>query len=125
MYIKRKPRKTKKPRNRKSPRKYLVDQFDFDASGEKILSVSCYEEEINAIDNPSNKIQTKSRLANMKIGGKNVKMLINLGAYATWDVPLIKYLPKGAVVEKSSRKFKMYTKSTMSARRWSSKNLPN
>ena len=97
MYIKRKPRKTKKPRNRKSPHKYSVDQFDFDESGEKILSVSCYEEEINATDNPSNKIQTKSLLAIMKIGGKNVKMLIDLGAYASWDVLLIKYLRKGAV----------------------------
>ena len=102
-----------------------MDQFDFDESGEKILSVSCYEEEINAIDNPSNKIQTKSRLANMKIGGKNVKMLIDLGAYASWGVLLIKYLPKGAVVEKSSHTLKMYTKSIMSAHRWSSKNIPN
>ena len=74
---KKKPRKTKKPRNRKPPHKYLVDQFDFDESGEKILSVSCYEEEINAFDNPSNKIQTKSRLAIMKIAGKNVKILID------------------------------------------------
>ena len=102
-----------------------MHQFDFDESGEKILSVSCYEEEINAIDNPSNKIQTKSWLAIMKICGKNVKMLIDLGAYATWDVLLIKYLPKGAVVEKLSHTLKMYSKSTMSARRWSSKNLPN
>ena len=73
-----------------------MDQFDFDESGEKILSVSCYEEEINATGNPSNKIQTKSLLAIMKIGGKNVKMLIDLGAYA-YDVLLIKYLRKGAV----------------------------
>ena len=108
MYIKKKPRKTNKPRNRKPPHKYLVNQFDFKESGEKILSVSFYEEEINAIDNPSNKIQTESRLAIMKIGGKNVKMLIDLGAYASWDVLLIKYLPKGAVVEKLSHTLKMY-----------------
>ena len=106
------------------PHKYFVNQFDFDENGEKILSASSYEEEINAIDNPSNKIQTKSRRAIMKIGGKNVKMLIDSGAYASWNVLLIKYLPKGAVVEKSSHTLKMYSKSTMSARRWSSKNLP-
>ena len=50
---KKKPRKTKKPRNRKPPHKHSVNQFDFDESGEEILSVSCYEEDIIAIDNPS------------------------------------------------------------------------
>ena len=78
-----------------------MNQFDFEESGEKLLSVSCYEEEINAFDNLSNKIQTKSRLAIMKIGGKNVKILIDLGAYASLDVLLIQYLPKRVVVEKS------------------------
>ena len=53
---KKKPRKTKKPRHRKPPHRHSVNQFDFDESGEEILSVSCYEEEINTIDNPSNKI---------------------------------------------------------------------
>jgi len=77
-------------------------------SGEEILSASCYEEEINAIDNPSNKI-----LATMKIGGKSVKMLIDSGA--SCNVLPIKYLPKGTVVEKSSHTLKMYSKSTMSA----------
>ena len=114
-----------KPRNRKPPHKYLVNQFDFEETGEKILSVSFYEEEINAIDNPSNKIQRESRLAITKVGGKNVKMLIGLGAYASWDVLLIKYLPEGVVVEKLSHTLTMFSKSTMSARRWSSKNLPN
>ena len=46
----------KRPRNRKPPHKHSVNQFDFDDSEEEILSVSCYEEEINAIDSPSNKI---------------------------------------------------------------------
>ena len=98
----------KKPRNRKSPQKHSVNQFDFDESEEEILSVSCAEEEINAVDNHSNKI-----LATMKIGGKEVKMLIDSGAFC--NVLPIKYLPKGTVVEKSSHTLKMYSKSTMSA----------
>ena len=55
----------KKPRNRKPPQKHLVNQLDFDESAEEILSVSCTEEEINTVNNHSNKI-----LATMKIGGK-------------------------------------------------------
>ena len=62
-----KPGKTKKPRHRNPPLKHSVNQFDFDESGEEILSVSCYEEKINTIDNPSNKI-----LTTVKIGGKNL-----------------------------------------------------
>ena len=85
-----------------------MNQFDFDESGEEILSVSCYEEEINVIDNPSNKI-----LATMKIGGKSVRMLID--SAASCNVLPIKYLPKGTVVEKSSHTLKMYSKSPMSA----------
>ena len=65
----------KKPRNRKPPQKDSVNQLDFDESEEEILSVSCREEEINAVNNHSNKI-----LASMKIGGKEVKMLIDSGA---------------------------------------------
>ena len=83
-----------------------MNQFDFDESEEEILSVSCSEEEINAVDNHSNKI-----LATMKIGGKDVKMLIDSGA--SCNVLPIKYLPKGT--EKSSHTLKMYSKSTMSA----------
>ena len=105
---KKKSHKTKRPRNREPPHKHSVNQFDFDESGEEILSVSCYEGEINAIDNPSNKI-----LATMKIGGKSVKMLIDSGA--SCNVLPIKYLPKGTVVEKSSHTLKMYSKSTVSA----------
>ena len=105
---KKKPGKTKKPRHRKPPHKHSVNQFDFDGSGEDLFSVSCYEEEINAIDNLSNKI-----LATMKIGGKNVKTLIYSGA--SCNVLPIKYLPKGTVVEKSSHTLKMYSKSIMSA----------
>ena len=102
------PRKTKKPRYRKPPHKHSVNQFDFDESGEEILSVSCYEKEINTIDNPSDKI-----LATVMIGGKNVKMLIDSGA--SFNVLPIKYLPKGPVVEQSSHTLKMYSKSIMSA----------
>ena len=69
-----------------------MNQFDFDESEEEILSVSCSEEEINAVDNYSNKI-----LATMKIGGKDVKMLIDSGA--SCNVLPIKNLPKGTVVE--------------------------
>ena len=58
----------KKPRNRKPPQKHSVNQLDFDESEEEILSVSCREEEINVVNNHSNKI-----LATMKIGGKEVK----------------------------------------------------
>ena len=58
----------KKPRNRKPPQKHSVNQLDFDESEEEILSVSCREEEINAVNNRSNKI-----LATMKIGEKEVK----------------------------------------------------
>ena len=58
----------KKPRNRKPPQKHSVNQLDFDESEEEILSVSCREEEINAVNNHSNKI-----LATMKIGEKEVK----------------------------------------------------
>ena len=105
---KKKPHKTKKPGNRKPLQKHSVNQFDFDESEEEILSISCSEEEINAVDNHSNKI-----LATMKIGGKDVKMLIDSGA--SCNVLPIKYLPKGTVVEKSSHTLKMYSKSTMSA----------
>ena len=105
---KKKPHKTKKPRNRKPPQKHSVNQFDFHESEEEILSVSCSEEEINAVDNHSNKI-----LATMKIGGKDVKMLID--SRTSCNVLPIKYLPKGTVVEKSSHTLKMYSKSTMSA----------
>lgn len=85
-----------------------VNQFDFDESEGEILSVSCSQEEINAADNHPNKI-----LATMKIGGKDVKMLIDSGA--SCNVLPIKYLPKGTVVEKSSHTLKMYSRSTMSA----------
>ena len=43
--------KTKKPRNRKTPQKHSVKQFDFDESEEEISSVSCTKEEINPVDN--------------------------------------------------------------------------
>ena len=102
-----KPHKTKKPRNRKPLHKHSVNQFDFGESEEEILSVSCTEEEINVVDNNSNKILTI-----MKIGGKEVKMLIDSGA--SCNVLPSKYLPKGTVVEKSSHTLKMYSKSTMS-----------
>ena len=61
-----------------------MNQFDFDESEEEIVSVSYSEEEINAVDNHSNKI-----LATMKIGGKDVKMLIDSGA--SCNVLPIKY----------------------------------
>ena len=98
----------KKPRNRKPPQNHSVNQLDFDESEEEILSVSCREEEINAVNNHSNKI-----LATMKIGGKEVKnnMLIDSGTSCNF-LP-IKYLPKGTVVEKSSHTLKMYSKSNM------------
>ena len=102
------PRKTKKPRYRKPPHKHSVNQFDFYESGQEILSVSCYEKEINTIDNPLDKI-----LATVMLGGKNVKMLIDSGA--SFNVLPIKYLPKGPVVEQSSHTLKMYSKSIMSA----------
>ena len=100
--------KTKKPRNRKPPQKHSVNQLDFNESEEEISPVSCTKEEINAFDNHSNKI-----LATMKIGGKEVKVLID--SSASCSVLPIKYLPKGTVVEKSSRTLKMYSKSTISA----------
>ena len=102
-YHKKKPRETRKP-----PRKHSVNQFDCDESEEEILSVSCSEEEINTVDNHTNKI-----VATMKVGGKDVKMLIDSGA--SCNVLPINYLPKGTVVEKSSHTLKMYSKSTMSA----------
>ena len=105
---KKKPHKTKKPRNRKPSHEHSVNQFDFGESEEEILSVSCTEEEINTVDNHSNKV-----LATMKVGGKEVKMLIDSGA--SCNVLPIKYLHKGTVVENSSRTLKMYSKSTMSA----------
>ena len=105
---KKKPHKTKKPRNRKPPQKHSVNQFDFDESEAEILSVSWPKEEINAVHNHSNKI-----LATMKIGEKDMKMLIDSGL--SCNVLSIKYLPKGTVVEKSSQTLKMYSKSTMSA----------
>ena len=98
----------KKPYRTKKPRKHSVNQFDCDESEEEILSVSCSEEEINAVDNHTNKI-----VATMQVGGKDVKMLIDSGA--SWNVLPIKYLPKGTVVEQLSHTLKMYSKSTMSA----------
>ena len=105
---KKKPHKTKKPRNRKPSHKHSGNQFDFDESEEEILSVSGTEEEVNVVNNHSNKI-----LATMTIGGKEVKMLIDSGA--SCNVLPTKYLPKGSVVEKSSHTLKMYSKATMSA----------
>ena len=94
----------KKPQNRKPSQKHSVNQLDFDESEEDILSVSWGDEGINAVNNHSNKI-----LATMKIGGKEVKVLIDSGASCNF-LP-IKYLPKGTVVEKSSHTLKMYSKS--------------
>ena len=94
----------KKPRDRKPPQKLSVNQLNFDESEEEILSVSCREEEINAVNNHSNKI-----LATMKIGGKEVKVLIDSGA--SCNFLSIKYLPKGTAVEKSSHTLKMSSKS--------------
>ena len=65
----------KKPQNRKPLQKHSVNQFDFDESEEEILSISCTEEEIN-----------------MKIGGKEVKILIDSGASCI--VLPIKYFPE-------------------------------
>ena len=96
----------KKPQNRKPSQKHSVNQLDFDESEEDILSVSWGEEGINAVNNHSNKI-----LATMKIGGKEVKVLIDSGASCN-SLP-IKYLPKGTAVEKSSHILKMYSKSNM------------
>ena len=108
MFPQKKPHMKKKPRNGKSPQKHSVNQFDFDESEEEILSASYAEEEINAVDDHSNNI-----LATMKIGGKEVKLLIDSGA--SYNVLPIKYLPKGTVVEKSSHTLQMYSKSTMPA----------
>ena len=77
----------KKPQNRKPPQKHLVNQFDIDENEEEILSISVTEEEINTVDNHTNKI-----LATMKIGGKEVKMLIDSGA--SCNVLTIKYFPQ-------------------------------
>ena len=60
------------------------------------------------MDNHTNKI-----VATMKVGGKDMKMLIDSGA--SCNVLPFKYLPKGTMVEKSSHTLKMYSKSTMSA----------
>ena len=94
----------KKPQNRKPSQKHSVNQLDFDESEEDILSVCCGEGEINAVNNHSNKI-----LATMKIGGKEVKVLIDSGA--SYNFLPIKDLPKETVVEKSSHTLKMYSKS--------------
>ena len=118
MFAKKKLHEKKKPRNRKPPQKHSVNQFDIDESEEEILSVSCSEEEINAVDNHSNKI-----LATMKVGGKDLKMLIDSGA--SCNVLPIKYLPKGTVVEKSSHTLKMYSKLAMSAVRKAKISLVN
>ena len=98
--------KWKKPQNRKPSQKHSVNQLDFDESEEEILSVCWGEGEINAVNNHSNKI-----LATVKIGGKEVKVLIDSGASCNF-LP-IKDLPKGTVVEKSSHTLKMYSKSNM------------
>lgn len=47
----------------------------------------------------------------MKVGGKDVKMLIDLGVFC--NVFFIKYFFKGIVVEKLSYIFKMYLKLIM------------
>ena len=65
----------KKPQNRKPPQKHVVNHFDIDENEEEILSIPVTEEEINTVDNHTNKI-----LAFMKIGWKEVKMLIDSGA---------------------------------------------
>ena len=96
----------KKPQNGKPPRKHLVNQFDIDENEEEILSIPVTEEEINTVDHQPNKI-----LATMKIGGKEVKVLIDSGT--SCNFLHIKYLPKGTAVEKSSHTLKMYSKSNM------------
>ena len=50
------PEMKSKPRNRKPPEKDSVNQFDFEESEVEILSVSCTEGEINAVNNHPNKI---------------------------------------------------------------------
>ena len=73
-----KPHKTKKP-----SQKHSANPFDFDESEEEILSLSC-SEEINAVDNQSNKI-----VATMKVGGKDVKVLIDPAAFAMFSLSRI------------------------------------
>ena len=57
---KKKPHKTKKPRNRKPSHKHSVNQFDFGESEEEILSVSCTEEEMYLADALSRAYQSLS-----------------------------------------------------------------
>ena len=64
-----------------------MNQFDIDENEEEILSIPVTEEEMNTVDNHTNKI-----LATMKIGGKEVKMLIDSGA--SCNVLTIKYFPQ-------------------------------
>ena len=79
------------------PTKHSVNQFEADES----------EEEINAITQKhSSKI-----LATMKIGEKEVEMLVDSGA--SCNVLPIRYLPKGTMIEKSSHTLKMYSKSAI------------
>ena len=107
----------KKPRNRKRPQKDSVNQLDFDESEEEILSVSCREEEINAVNNHSNKI-----LATMKIGVKEGKMLIDSGA--SCNVLPIKYFsPKELWLRNRVTSSRCTQSQTCS--HWSSKNLPS
>ena len=77
----------KKPQNRKPPQKHSVNQFDLDENEEEILSIPVTEEEMNTVDNHTNKI-----LVTMKIGWKEVKMLIDSGA--SCNVLTIKYFPQ-------------------------------
>ena len=77
----------KKPQNRKPPQKHSVNQFDIDENEEEILSIPVTEEEMNTVDNHTNKI-----LVTMKIGWKEVKMLIDSGA--SCNVLTIKYFPQ-------------------------------
>ena len=64
-----------------------MNQFDIDENEEEILSISVTEEEMNTVDNHTNKI-----LATMKIGGKEVKMSIDSGA--SCNVLTMKYFPQ-------------------------------
>ena len=107
----------KKPQNRKPPQKHSVNQFDFDESEEEILSISCTEEEINAVNNHWNKI-----LATMKIGGKEVKMLIDSGA--SGNVLPIKYFPQ----RNCGWEIKSHPQDVLKVNNvshWLSKNLPS
>ena len=103
------PSQKKTKRCQRPARKSPVNQGELKDSEEEILVVSHTQEEVNVVT-PQN--QTKV-LATMNIAEKQIKILIDSGAY--YNVLPITFLAVGSNLRKTEHTLKMYSKTTMKA----------